>query len=168
MPGWDAYPLGRLLSERFRCPALIENDCNIRAMGEAAALGEGERPIIAIKVATGIGAGIVDQYGNIFHGFDGAAGDFGHLRLPESPQIQCTCGAIGCIEASASVPAIIRRVSQNEKLPKGEEITTENFSNVFAAGPGNDRRRARCRDRDRRRSDRPSQRSQPEAHRDRR
>lgn len=74
MPGWDAFDAVRHMGDELGCPVSVENDTNIRALGDAAALPEDERPIIEIKIGTGIGGGIVMKDGRIFHGFDGSAG----------------------------------------------------------------------------------------------
>ncbi|HEY8545733.1 MAG TPA: ROK family protein, partial [Acidimicrobiales bacterium] len=34
MPGWDRYPVGERLAQRFGVPALVDNDVNIMAVGE--------------------------------------------------------------------------------------------------------------------------------------
>lgn len=110
MPGWDGFPITAHLELRFGSPAVLENDVNLRAIGEAAALGEDQRPILVIKVGTGVGAGIVDPYGRVFHGYDGAAGDIGHIPVRGAPEMACTCGTIGCVEAVVSVPSIVRQL----------------------------------------------------------
>ncbi len=38
MPGWHAYPVSARLERRFGCPAVLENDVNLRALGEARAV----------------------------------------------------------------------------------------------------------------------------------
>lgn len=108
MPGWDAYPVAHTVGRHLGSPAILENDTNLRAIGEAAALGDDQRPIIAVKVATGVGAGIVDAHGDLFHGFDGAAGDVGHIPVRRAPALLCTCGTLGCVEVVASIPSIVK------------------------------------------------------------
>ena len=46
----------------------------------------------------------------VFHGYDGSAGDIGHIPVRGAPELPCSCGTIGCIEAVVSVPSIIRRL----------------------------------------------------------
>lgn len=108
MPGWDGFPAATYLGQLFDRPVILENDVNLRAVGEAAALPLDQRPILAIKVGTGVGAGLVDVNGEIYHGYDGAAGEIAHISVRGAPDVECGCGAIGCVEAVSSVPSIVQ------------------------------------------------------------
>jgi predicted NBD/HSP70 family sugar kinase len=110
MPGWHAYPVAARLSQTFHCPAVLENDVNLRALGEARALPADQAPLLFVKVGTGIGGGLVSSEGVLHHGADGAAGDIGHVRVRGAPDDVCVCGNVGCIEAVASAGAIARRL----------------------------------------------------------
>jgi predicted NBD/HSP70 family sugar kinase len=122
MPGWHGYPVTARLRRTFGCPVQLENDVNLRALGEARALPADQSPLLFVKVGTGIGGGLITQSGALHHGADGAAGDIGHIRVRGAPEIRCVCGNVGCIEAVASAAAIARRL--------GSGVT------AGAAGPG--------------------------------
>jgi predicted NBD/HSP70 family sugar kinase len=111
MPGWHAYPVAARLSATFGCPAVLENDVNLRALGEARALPADQVPLLFVKVGTGIGGGLVTTEGVLHHGADGAAGDIGHVRVRGAPDVTCVCGNVGCIEAVASARAIADRLT---------------------------------------------------------
>jgi predicted NBD/HSP70 family sugar kinase len=111
MPGWHAYPVAARLQTTFDCPAVLANDVNLRALGEARALPADQAPLLFVKVGTGIGGGIVSREGVLHHGADGAAGDIGHVRVRGGPDVSCVCGNVGCIEAVASAGAITRRLA---------------------------------------------------------
>jgi predicted NBD/HSP70 family sugar kinase len=110
MPGWHAYPVAGRLRRTFGCPVLLENDVNLRALGEARALPADQAPLLFVKVGTGIGGGLITGAGELHHGADGAAGDIGHVRVRGGPDVRCVCGNVGCIEALASAGAIARRL----------------------------------------------------------
>lgn len=110
MPGWDAFDAVRHMQDALGCPVGVENDTNIRALGDAAMLPEDERPIIEVKIGTGIGGGIIVKDGRIFHGFDGSAGEIGHTSYDPRNRKRCACGQTGCLETQASVPAMLRRM----------------------------------------------------------
>jgi predicted NBD/HSP70 family sugar kinase len=112
MPGWHAYPVAARLRRTFGCPVLLENDVNLRALGEARALPADQAPLLFVKVGTGIGGGLITGAGELHHGADGAAGDIGHVRVRGGPDIRCVCGNVGCIEALASASAIARRLGE--------------------------------------------------------
>jgi predicted NBD/HSP70 family sugar kinase len=111
MPGWHAYPVTARLQQTYRCPAVLENDVNLRALGEARALPADQVPLLFVKVGTGIGGGLITREGVLHHGADGAAGDIGHVRVRGAPDDACVCGNVGCIEAVASAGAIARRLA---------------------------------------------------------
>jgi predicted NBD/HSP70 family sugar kinase len=110
MPGWHAYPVSARLQGRFGCPAVLENDVNLRALGEARALPADQAPLLFVKIGTGIGGGLISREGVLHHGADGAAGDIGHVRVRGGPDDPCVCGNVGCIEAVASASAVARRL----------------------------------------------------------
>lgn len=117
MPGWHAYPVSARLQETYGAPAVLENDVNLRALGEARALPADQVPLLFVKVGTGIGGGLITREGVLHHGADGAAGDIGHVRVRGAPDDACVCGNVGCIEAVASAAAIVRRLSAAEPGP---------------------------------------------------
>jgi predicted NBD/HSP70 family sugar kinase len=117
MPGWHAYPVTARLQQTFGCPAVLENDVNLRALGEARALPADQVPLLFVKVGTGIGGGLIGADGTLHHGADGAAGDIGHVRVRGAPDDACVCGNVGCIEAVASAGAIARRLGADGRGP---------------------------------------------------
>ncbi len=129
MPGWDQFPITSALQQRLGSSVVLENDANLRAIGEAAALGSDQLPLVSIKVGTGVGAGIVDSFGNIFHGFDGSAGDIGHIPVRSTPEYPCTCGNIGCVEAVVSLPSMITNLRTT--APDLFTDTTDDVSRLF-------------------------------------
>jgi predicted NBD/HSP70 family sugar kinase len=109
MPGWNLEPVGSRLSQRFGVPALVDNDVNIMALGEHWAHWRDEPFVLFVKLGTGIGSGIVAD-GHIHRGADGAAGDIGHIHVPEHDESVCRCGNIGCLEAVAGGGALAARL----------------------------------------------------------
>ncbi|WP_039937011.1 ROK family transcriptional regulator [Streptomyces himastatinicus] len=108
MPGWGGYPVADELRKRFRCPALVDNDANLMALGEAGQEQDGT-PLVCIKISAGVGAGIVTAEGELYRGADGAAGDIGHIRaVGGGGDVLCSCGNDGCLSALASRPAVLR------------------------------------------------------------
>jgi len=130
MPGWHAYPVATRLRRTFGCPVLLENDVNLRALGEARALPADQAPLLFVKVGTGIGGGLITGAGELHHGADGAAGDIGHVRVRGGPDIRCVCGNVGCIEALASASAIARRLGTES----GGEATIADVRTLVARG----------------------------------
>jgi glucokinase len=95
--GWNDFHLTEYLSRELAVPAIMDNDANAGALGEAAyGAGRGHSPLFYMTLSTGIGGGIYAD-GKIWRGVDGWAGEIGHLSIrPDGPQ--CLCKARGCFE----------------------------------------------------------------------
>ena len=117
MPGWDGFPIAQFVNERMGVPVLVDNDANMLALGEARSRPPDQSPLLFVKVATGIGAGIVTRQGELHRGADGSAGDIGHIRVPGHETVACRCGNMGCVEAVASVSAMVRSLRAQTDLP---------------------------------------------------
>lgn len=106
MPGWDGFEACKFMAERFNCDAIVDNDVNLKALGEARSLAGENLPLLMINVGAGIGGGFVSESGLLLHGADGSAGDIGHMRVSDDSDVLCACGSRGCLSAVASVGAM--------------------------------------------------------------
>ncbi|GAA4192939.1 ROK family protein [Microbacterium oryzae] len=113
MPGWDRFDVPGWVRSHLPMPVpvLVDNDVNISALGERATSWPGADHFMFVKVATGIGAGIISG-GRLQRGAQGIAGDIGHVRVARGVDIPCQCGNTGCLEALASGPALARALSE--------------------------------------------------------
>jgi glucokinase len=95
--GWAGYPLVERVERMTGAPAVMDNDANAGALGEARyGAGAGADPLFYMTLSTGIGGGIVTN-GRIYRGADSYAGEIGHLNIePDGPD--CLCGSRGCYE----------------------------------------------------------------------
>ncbi|SDI13877.1 ROK family protein (putative glucokinase) [Nonomuraea jiangxiensis] len=110
MPGWDRYPVRRLLAHEHNCPVVVDNDVNIMAVGERyGGVARSAESLLFVKLGSGVGCGIF-LGGELYRGSDGCAGDIGHIQVqPHDPV--CTCGSIGCLEALFSGIALEREAT---------------------------------------------------------
>ena len=98
MPGWDRYPVREVLSQELGCPALLDNDVNVMALGEQhTGVARSAEDFLFVKLGTGVGCGIVVDR-QLYRGVDGCAGDIGHIRVSDDGPV-CACGNTGCLEA---------------------------------------------------------------------
>ena len=109
MPGWDGYGVADNLRARFGAPALLERDVHAMALGEHRRHRRELSHMVFVKIATGIGAGIISD-GELLRGNHGRAGDIGHIRAIRQSDIMCTCGNRGCVAVLASAAAVIRQL----------------------------------------------------------
>jgi glucokinase len=105
MPGWHRFDVPGWLQEHFAVPVLVDNDVNIMALGEREVVWSNADDLIFVKVATGIGSGLIAG-GNLQRGAQGISGDIGHVRVARGGDVLCHCGNYGCLEALASGPAL--------------------------------------------------------------
>lgn len=112
MPGWDGVPIPPHFADDFPgVPVLVDNDVNVMALGEYwVSWRHACDDLLFVKVATGIGSGIVTG-GVIHRGADGTAGDLGHVQVPDAGDALCRCGNRGCVEAVASGGALARELT---------------------------------------------------------
>ncbi|WP_237565571.1 ROK family transcriptional regulator [Ornithinimicrobium cavernae] len=111
MPGWDRYDVPGHVQRTYPVPVLIDNDVNIMALGEQQTHLRDVDDLVFIKVATGIGAGIISN-GMLQRGAQGTAGDLGHVRVLRGAGVICRCGNEGCLEAVAAGPALAARLRE--------------------------------------------------------
>ncbi|AJT43199.1 ROK family transcriptional regulator [Psychromicrobium lacuslunae] len=107
MPGWDGFDVPGYIQRSYPTEVLVDNDVNIMSLGERAAFWPDADELLFVKVATGIGSGVICG-GLLQRGADGTAGDLGHVRVQRGAGVFCRCGNEGCLEAIASGPAIAR------------------------------------------------------------
>ncbi|MRJ78252.1 ROK family protein [Aeromicrobium sp. SMF47] len=110
MPGWHDFDVPAHLARQFDGPVLVDNDVNLMALGEYVTSWQSAPHLLLVKVATGIGAGIVTD-GRLLRGALGSAGDLGHVQVAgAAADVVCRCGNTGCLEAVAAGPAIAAKL----------------------------------------------------------
>ena len=82
------------LQRTYAVPVLVDNDVNVMALGERGAYLPDVDDLIFVKVATGIGAGIISG-SRLQRGAQGTAGDLGHVRVSSGEGVMCRCGNEG-------------------------------------------------------------------------
>jgi predicted NBD/HSP70 family sugar kinase len=106
MTGWDGVVVPDALALDLPVPVLVAKDTNLIALGEHRACFPDDEHILAVKVGTGVGSGIICARA-LHRGAEGAAGDIGHITVPGVDE-QCLCGKVGCVEAKAGGWALAR------------------------------------------------------------
>lgn len=132
LPGWAGINPRRELSQRLGVPVYVDNDANLGALGELVwGSGRGVKDLAYIKVASGVGAGLVIN-GQIYRGPGGTAGEIGHITLDESGPV-CRCGNRGCLETFAAARYVLPLLQSSH----GPELTMERVVELAREGdPG--------------------------------
>jgi predicted NBD/HSP70 family sugar kinase len=116
LPGWAGiHPAPALAARLDDTPVLVDNDANLGALGEYLFGGfrdeyrtTGHYEMTYIKIATGIGAGIIRD-GQLRYGASGIAGELGHIPLDHKDPQTCLCGGHGCLELYAGGEALLKK-----------------------------------------------------------
>lgn len=148
--GWNMVDIRMKLQQNFNIPIHIDNVSRVMSLGELwYGLGKSYHNFIFINIGYGIGAGIIVN-GKPFTGFDGFAGEIGHMKVKNCgvyPEVarSCACGKRDCLECYASGRGIAQTVKGEIKhhpdsvlnqLCEGDidKITTEIISQAAKAG----------------------------------
>jgi glucokinase len=143
MPKIKNFPIRDILSKRFGKPVAFENDANAACWGEfAAGAGKDVNDMAFFTLGTGIGGGLVCN-GQIVHGYDDNAAEFGHIIVEPGGRL-CGCGQKGCVEPYASASSTALRAQEavesgaesslKKVLDENGEITCKDVYEHLAAG----------------------------------
>lgn len=141
--GWGTFNVEKKLSEMFHgIKVKAGNDANVAALGEAwKGGGKDYDDIVMITLGTGVGGGVVIN-GNILTGYNGGAGEIGHMHMQDGEPEQCNCGRHGCLEQYASATGVVRLakryMSENDETTKmrdfGDDITAKDVFDLAKDG----------------------------------
>ncbi|MED9902792.1 MAG: ROK family protein [Lachnospiraceae bacterium] len=110
LPGWEAFPLSRRLSEETGVPVLMENDANGALLGEVTLRGLIEKRVLMVTVGTGIGVACMNR-GKLYKTGEGYHPEMGHIVI-SSQGDKCYCGQTGCFESLCSGTAVNKRAEK--------------------------------------------------------
>ncbi|MGP3947653.1 ROK family transcriptional regulator [Streptomyces sp. 7N604] len=132
LPGWAGTNPREELTGRLGVPVHVDNDANLGALGELVwGSGRGVKDLAYIKVASGVGAGLVIN-GQIYRGPGGTAGEIGHITLDESGPV-CRCGNRGCLETFTAARYVLGLLRSSH----GPDLTVERMVQLAREGdPG--------------------------------
>jgi predicted NBD/HSP70 family sugar kinase len=111
---WAPVDLKELLETAVGLPVAVDNAANACALAE---LWFGQhadcvKHLVAVTVSEGIGVGMLVN-GQLVHGHDAMAGEFGHTMLVEDG-LPCACGKRGCWEQYGSNSAALRHYAASQ------------------------------------------------------
>lgn len=129
--GWRDVPMRDMVAAEVGCPAVLDNDANAAAFGEAwVGAGREARVLLLVTLGTGVGGGVVEA-GRVFHGARGLAVEIGHQIVVPGGR-RCSCGKRGCVEAYFSGHALTEQAAEGLR----DEDPTEHRQLFAAYGDG--------------------------------
>ena len=138
VPGADRIPLvGPIRKLVDTQQVYLHNDANAGVIAERFYAAEAPDDMVYLTISSGIGAGVCVD-GHILSGWDGNAGEVGHLTLDPEGAMTCGCGIDGHWEAYCSgenVPDYARLLHDREDLATDLPLGEPDFdaADVFAA-----------------------------------
>ncbi|MBE6972942.1 MAG: ROK family glucokinase [Ruminococcaceae bacterium] len=108
--GWGVFNIKDRMTQLLpEIPTIAAgNDANVATLGELwQGGGKGHDSAVMFTLGTGVGGGVVLK-GTVVPGFNGAAGEVGHITVEPLETEPCSCGKRGCLEQYASANGIVR------------------------------------------------------------
>ncbi|MEW6355118.1 MAG: ROK family transcriptional regulator [Planctomycetota bacterium] len=141
MDDWRDVPIVEILRDRLGLPILLlqTSTATIRAVDHFELRGAA-RNALYIEYSEGVGCGM-KLGGQVVAGRLNLAGELGHTRVTDDPA-PCRCGAVGCLEAVAALPALARKVRAAIEEGSHTSLTereTVSGADVLAAAAAGDR-----------------------------
>ena len=126
---WEDVPIVERLGKVIPCPVRIANNADCAALGEAAAgAGKDYSDVVLFTLGGGVGGGIILS-GRVFEGGIMGGSEIGHMVVRAGGR-KCSCGRKGCLEAYASVPALLK----DAKNRLNKELTLDEVFTLYREG----------------------------------
>ncbi|MFK4728869.1 ROK family protein [Agromyces mediolanus] len=105
--GWHGEPLADVVEAAIGAPVFVLNDADGEALNESAFDESRRVQRLFVRLGEGVG-GAVTVDGVVVPGAHQRAGEIGHVRIVfDEDAPRCKCGATGCVEAVASLSAML-------------------------------------------------------------
>ena len=127
----DVIPLREPVSALVDSPHVsLHNDTTAGVIGERYYSELNPDGMVYLTISSGIGAGVTVD-GSVLHGWDGNAGEIGHIVVDADGQRTCGCGRAGHWEAycsGANIPEYARGIHEREDVDTGLPVDDPDFT----------------------------------------
>lgn len=138
LPAWRGRSEMDVVGRHFGVPVDVDNDANLGALAEHWwGAGRGVSDFAYMKLATGVGAGIMID-GQVHRGATGLAGEIGHFAIDPNGAL-CVCGLRGCLATLVGRRALVKRAAELARHDRtsrlhDHSITVELLEDAALAG----------------------------------
>lgn len=124
-------PMARMLEEKLKVPAFIDNDVRSAATAELI-YGQGKKSdnFTYLNVGTGLAAGFVCG-GRIVRGANNNSGEIGHMVVDMHNELPCICGRYGCAENMLSGVGFTRQVMELQRYDLLQQDGKADVAEIF-------------------------------------
>ncbi len=136
---WENFNLKKFFEEKIKLPLVIDNDANVALVGiyysEILKKYTEAKNIICFTLGTGVGGSVIVE-GEVLHGCNTSAVEFGHMTIDPYTDKKCGCGNYGCLErfigARWFVTNILEEIKNNKVKTLISELVNQNLSEITA------------------------------------
>jgi predicted NBD/HSP70 family sugar kinase len=127
LPDWVGHDIIAALEKGHGLPVFADNDANLGALAELRwGAGRGRENLAFVKLATGIGAGLIIN-GAVYHGSNGIAGELAHTSVDANGP-ECACGQRGCLVLLVGSEALIERARAEARTEPRSRLDDKTLS----------------------------------------
>lgn len=117
---WQHVDLADELGQALGLPIVMDNAATAAAVGTKWQMRRDSRPFVYCYWGLGIGGGLVID-DEAYRGTTGNSVEIGHVVVSTGGR-RCDCGSFGCLEAEASVTALLRDASEYGSFATVREV----------------------------------------------
>jgi glucokinase len=135
LPDFIGVELGNIITESTHLEVCIDNDVNMMGIAEQLyGAARGCSDVVFLTIGTGIGGSLIID-GRLYGGYQNRGAELGHIIINHEGKA-CACGSFGCLEAYASVKALISRYAELQPVFLPDELNGKYIvKNYLAAEP---------------------------------
>ncbi len=109
--GFENYPLGAILKERFDIPVIVTNNTSVIAMNAyRRGVAKDSGALFTFFIRQGVGGAFITN-GKLFSVLGRTTFEVGHMIVDVNGR-ECYCGSYGCLETYVSEPAITESLKE--------------------------------------------------------
>lgn len=106
LPEMEGVFPGPMIADEFGMEVWVDNDANLMGLAEARwGAARSAAHVVFLTIGTGVGGALILD-GRLYGGYRNRGTELGHIHVAGGRR-PCTCGATGCLEAQASVQALV-------------------------------------------------------------
>lgn len=120
---WKNVPFAEMLAEKTGIDVFIDNELNLKALGEYELLseeGQNQEHMTMIGFGSGVGSALISK-GEIYRGEGNFSGEIGHT-IVDPFGLYCPCGNYGCLQTYIAEESLLTEASKIKPIHNMNEL----------------------------------------------